>query len=420
MRISRQNTTIIGFMSVIFLFSIFTIYSCSDSSDKPEMKEKVTEEHGNEDKHDDHKDEKNDEHKEDIELSEEALEGMSLKTEIVSKKSLEREIQTTAVIEPNETKMAHVTPRISGRVVDVKTLLGDSVEKGQILAELDSLELGDAKAQYLKASANLEVARANFKREERLYKQQISSEKDYLDSKGEYLRSEAEFKTAREALRLLGITDKEIENIKWGGTNDPLSHFPLTAPFAGNIVEKHIVLGELIRPEDKPYTIVDLSNLWIQLDIYEKDLALVKNGTKVRIKTDAYPQESFEGNVTYISDLLDESTRTAKARVEIPNTDRKLKPGMFATAIISVPSLEDEKVITVPQSAIYKINEKPIAFVQEGDRKFEMRELIVGKNSSSYVEIKDGLNVGDKVVTEGGFHLKSALLKEELGGGHGH
>ena len=355
-----------------------------------------------------------------IKLSPEALKTLNLKTALVELRNLVGEITTTAVIEPDRTRISHVSPRISGRVIDVKSFLGDSVQKGQVLAELDSIELGQTKAEYLKSRANLEVARANYDRENRLFKKKISSEKEYLDAKGEFLRSQAEFNAARETLRLLGLTDEEIKSLKWGEKNQPASFFPLIAPFTGTVVEQHIVLGEFIKPEDRPYTIADLSHLWIQLDIYEKDLRWVENGKTVDINVNSYPDERFEGKVTYISDILDASTRTAKARVEILNTDGKLKPGMFATAIISIPSSGNEEVIVVPSTAIQQIEGKTSVFVQEGEDSFEMRGVSLGQNSGDYVQVLKGLDPGDKVVTEGGFYLKSALLKEDLGEGHAH
>ncbi len=364
-----------------------------------------------------------DEHHEEegrITLSPEALKTLNLKTTPVELRNLGGEIKTTAVIEPDQTRIAHVSPRIPGRVIEIKTLLGDSVRKDQVLAELDSIELGQAKAEYLKSIANLEVARANFQREDRLYKKQISSEKEYLDAKGEFLRSEAEFNTARETLRLLGLTDKEIDDLTWGSGEHPPSHYPLLAPFDGTAIEKHIVLGELIKPEDKPYIIADLSRLWIQLDIYEKDLGWVSTGKEVTIRVDSFPDVQFKGTVTYISDILDESTRTAKARVEVDNTDRKLKPGMFATAIISTPSNGTKEVISIPSSAVQQIRGKPSVFILKDQDSFELKELELGKESGDFIEVINGLKPGEKVVTTGGFYLKSLLLKEEMGEGHAH
>ncbi len=363
-----------------------------------------------------------DEHSEEghVKLSEEALKTLNLQTEVVEQRPISSEIKTTAIIEPNRNRIAHVSPRISGRVVDVKAVLGDSVKKGMILAELDSIELGQTKAEYLESKANLEVARANYSRESRLFKKQITSEKDYLYAKAEFIRSESALNTAVETLRLLGLTNKEISSLKWQGKDKPTSNFPLIAPFTGTVVEQHIVLGEFIKPEDLPYTIADLSHLWIQLDIYEKDLRWIENGKSVDINVNAYPEEHFEGKVTYISDILDESTRTAKARVEILNTDGKLKPGMFATATVSIPSSDNKEVVVVSSSAIQQIEGETTVFVQESEDSFVMRGVSLGQETGDYIQVLQGLDPGDKVVTQGAFDLKSILQKEELGGGHSH
>lgn len=355
-----------------------------------------------------------------IELTETALQTVPFKTAVVQRRGLTQEIRATAVIKPDENRLAHVGPRIPGRVIAVKAQLGDPVEKGQTLAELDSLELGQAKAEYLKAKANLEVARANYQREERLFQQKISSQKEYFDARGEFLRADSQFKATREALRLLGLADKEVEGLAWGGGKSPISQFPLLAPFPGTVVEKHTTLGELLKPEDKPYTIADLSTLWILLDIYEKDLGRVRSGAKMRLTVDAYPGESFQGTVTYVSDLLDETTRTAQARVVILNADRKLKPGMFATAVVSVPVPDATEVLAIPDTAIQQVRGEPVAFVQEDARVFVARELKLGRDSGPYIEVLEGVKEGENVVTDGGFYLKSTLLKEEMGEGHAH
>jgi len=399
----------ISFISIISA-AVFLINCGGEDTEKTKLSQK-----GQEDYADGHS-----ETEDHIKLSEEALKTINLKTSVVERKPISNEIKTTAVIEPNRTRIAHVSPRISGRVVDVKSFLGDSVQKGQVLAELDSIELGQTKAEYLKSKANLEVVRANYSREDRLFKKQISSEKEYLYAKAEFIRSESALNAAVETLRLLGLNDKEISSLKWDGKNRPASNFPLIAPFTGTVVEQHIVLGEFIKPEDRPYTIADLSHLWIQLDIYEKDLRWVEVGKAVDIKVNAYPGERYEGKVTYISDILDESTRTAKARVELLNSDGRLKPGMFATAIISIPSSEDTEVIVVPSSAIQQIEGKTSVFVEVGEDSFEMREVSLGQNTGDYIQVIKGLSPGDRVVTEGGFYLKSALLKEEMGEGHAH
>ena len=355
-----------------------------------------------------------------VTLPAEALQTVSLKTVMVQRQRLEQEIRATAVVKPNENRLAHVSPRIPGKAIEVKAVLGNPVEPGQTLALLDSLELGEKKATFLQSRANLDVARRNYEREERLFRQQISSEKEYLEAKGEFERSQAAAQAAREALRLVGLADAEIGKVTWDGKGRPFSHFPLVAPFAGTVIEKHITVGELVAPEDKPYTIADLSTLWIVLDVYEKDLGRVSVGAKAQLAVAAYPAESFQGTVTYVSNILDETTRTAQARVEIPNPQHKLKPGMFVTATIMVPVPDATTVLAIPNNAVQRVREKPVAFVQEGAGVFVARELKLGRDSGPSTEVLAGLSEGERVVTEGGFYLKSTLLKEEMGEGHAH
>jgi cobalt-zinc-cadmium efflux system membrane fusion protein len=406
-----KNKTILFGLTAILIIGT-ALFGCGSGEDN-----KIREDHS-----DEHGDEIHEHSEEEghIELSPEALKTLNFKTVPAGLRAIGDEIRTTAVIEPDRTRIAHVSPRIAGRVEEVKSFLGESVKKGHVLAEIDSIELGQAKAEYLKAKADYEVARAEYQREDRLFRKEISSEKEYLEAKGNFLRSEAGLNTARETLRLLGLSDGDITGLGWKGKGHTQSHYLLLAPFDGTVIEQHTILGELVTPEDNLYTIVDLSRLWILLDIYEKDLRLIGIGRDVDIDVDSYPGERFRGTVTYISDTLDESTRTAKARVEILNPEKKLKPGMFATAAISLPSRDGKEVIAVPSSSVQRIRGRAAVFVSEGEGAFEMREISPGRESGGFVEVSGGLEPGDEVVTEGGFYLKSVVLKEEMGEGHSH
>jgi cobalt-zinc-cadmium efflux system membrane fusion protein len=351
-----------------------------------------------------------------VELSAKAVETLGIETAPVVAAPVHEEIRATAVIRPNENRLAHVSPRIPGKAIEVKAVLGDSVETAEPLVLLDSLELGDKKSAFLQARTNLTVSRRNFEREARLFRLQISSEKEYLEAKGDFERSEAAYRGAREALRLVGLTDEEIESITWGGSGQPLSHFPLLAPFAGTVIEQHVTLGELVRPEDKPYAIADLGTLWILLDVYEKDLARVAVGAEVEVAVEAYPSEKFPGRITYLSHVLDEATRTARARVEIANRSGRLRPGMFATARIALSDASQAEALAIPDTAIQRVGGKPTAFVERSAGSYEARALDLGPQSRGLVEVKAGLSAGERVVTRGAFALKSELLRDQLAG----
>ncbi len=352
-----------------------------------------------------------------VELSPEAQEAAEIQTRPAALEAMREEIRATAIVKVNENRVAHVSPRIPGRAVEVRALLGSVVEPGQVLARLDSLDLGEKKSTFLQARTSLEVARRNYERERRLFEKQISSEREYLEAKGEFERSEAAYQGAREALRLLAIPDAELARIAWASANtEPLSHFPLVAPFVGTVIAQHVTLGELVKPEDTPFTIADLSTLWILIDVFEKQLPRVAIGQDVQVSVDAYPGERFVGRIAYVAHVLDEKTRAAQARVEIANPEGRLRPGMFATAIIATARAGDRQTIALPSEAIQSIHGKPFVFVEEKPGRYAARELRVGKDSGAFVEIISGVAEGDRVVTRGAFSLKSMLLKEEVGG----
>ena len=356
----------------------------------------------------------------DITLAPEALKGQAFQTVVVERRVVREGIQATANIKPNAYKLTHVSPRIEGKAVNVTAELGDLVKPGDTLALLDSIELGSKKSAFRRARTTLLVNKANYEREKRLFKQQISSEKDYLDAKGAYQQSLVSYQAAFEALELVGLSHQDIEAIiESKGGHHPLSFFSLTAPQAGTIIARHITPGELITPSDKPFTIADLTTVWILLDIYEKDLANVQEGANVRITVDSYPGETFRGTVVYLSNLVNPDTRTIEARVEIPNPHGRLRPGMFARASIASSGSMDKKSLVVPQDAIQHITEQPVAFVEEQPGTYEKRIVTLGSVDDPYVEVLAGLKEGERVVTKGSFYLKSVLLEETLGG-HAH
>lgn len=186
------------------------------------------------------------------------------------------------------------------------------------------------------------------------------------------------------------------------------------------MVEKHVSLGEIVEPQDRPFTLADLSSLWILLDIYEKDLSKIRAGTEVTLSVEAYPGEKFWGKVVYLSDLLDENTRTVKARVEVDNARRRLKPGMFAAATFldhGPPGTAPKEVLTVPTSAVQQMGPETVVFVKVGEGLFEKRKVALGSKNGELVEVTAGLKEGEVVATAGTFYLKSELSKEEIGEG---
>jgi cobalt-zinc-cadmium efflux system membrane fusion protein len=353
------------------------------------------------------------EEKKRIKLTPEALKNAGIKTVPVKAEAIAETLAVTATISHNQDRLLHVTPRITGRVIDVRVNVGSEVKAGSVLAVLDSTELGQIKLEYIKSQTLLELAKANYEREKSLFDQKIAAKKDVLAAEAEYRKAEAEARSLHERLRLYGLSDQAINNI-----NNGPSLYTLTSSGPGVVIEREMSKGEVIEAGKKVATISDLSTVWVLLNIYEKDLGRVQRGGTVKIQTEAYPEEVFTGKVTYIGDVVDPQSRTIALRVEVPNPKARLKPGMFASAQL-VTSASSTLAIVISSTAIQKIQEKPAVFMQEKDGSFSKREVELGRQLGGNTEVRSGLREGEQVVTEGSFTLKSELLKGE-GEAHGH
>jgi cobalt-zinc-cadmium efflux system membrane fusion protein len=358
-----------------------------------------------------------------IELPAEKVSGMNLQFGVVEERAIGAQIETTGQVDFDQNRLAHVSPRISGRVHRVAVALGARVRAGQVLAELDSIELGRAKAEFLQAKARHQLTRDSLAREEELFGERISSEQEVLEARAALQEAQAALRTAEEMLHLYGLRQQQVDALDY---DDPQSSiFPLRASFAGKVVEKHATLGELVTPEDNLFLLADLSQVWIWIDIYERDLAQVHIGDQVRVQVDAYAAEIFNGEVSYLSDRVDAVTRTIRARIDASNPDDKMRPGMFARIVVSDPHDTDGKAqalktAVLPEGALQRDGEEVVVFVPQGENRFERREVVVGRSADGFAEVLDGVVVGEQVVTQGAFLLKSEGSKENLGQGHGH
>ncbi|NUN22586.1 MAG: efflux RND transporter periplasmic adaptor subunit [Candidatus Jettenia caeni] len=291
------------------------------------------------------------------------------------------------------------------------------MRKGQKLALLDSIELGEARANYTKAMAMLRLAKKNYSREKSLYDQNISSKKHFLEAESAYEQAEIELKALKEKLLLIGQQERDIRNI----TEDSVSpFFILTAPFDGTVIEKNVAIGELKDAFTSVVTLTDLTHLWVWFDVYEKDIQKVKIGNNVMISVASYPGEQFEGIVTYIGAVVDEKTRTVKVRAEVDNRHEKLKPGMFARVMLQLSPKTGNNAPVIPEETVQTDGQKHFVFVSFDKGYFLRRDVILGSRANGYVKVISGLNDNDRVVVKGGFLLKSEIMKERFGEGCAH
>ena len=358
-----------------------------------------------------------------VDLSPQALTQAKIRTATVTRRALSGVIQTTGEVAFDQDRVAHVSPRVPGRVFRVRAKLGDHIKTGQTLAILDSIELGRAKADYLRARAQLQLARQNLKREEQLLKEKITSGRDVITTRAAHQKALADYRAARQRLRLLGLYSRQIDRMRYDRTRSAL--LSVRSAIAGRVIKKHITLGELVTPKSNLFTVADLSRVWIWIDVYERDLASVhvNDGVEVRVKT--YPKRVFSGHVSYIADQIDRHTRAVRARVDVKNGDGALKPGMFAKVRLIDPHGagghgKRRQVLAVPAAAVQRAGKGRVVFVEVAKGRYRRTRVVVGIEADGFVEIRSGLKRGQRVVTKGAFILKSEASKRSMGQGHGH
>ena len=318
----------------------------------------------------------------------------------------------TGKVEADADRIAHVSPRISGQIVSVQASLGEHVTAGQTLLTLKSLEMAEAANRFRLSKTKLALAEANMMRIRTLVDKKIVARKELLQAETDYKIAQTELQNDQERLSLYGASSSKVQSSSYNKAS-----LMVPAPISGTITEKHAIVGELSDPSKSLFTVVDLSSIWVVVDIYEKDLAKVRTGQRATVTVDAYPDVKLTGHVTYIADVLDAATRTLKVRVEVPNPGRMLKPEMFARVELA-PSASAVMTLAVPEDAIQEIDGKKVIFVADDRGEvFRPETVETGRFSGGQVEIISGLREGQRYAGKGSFILKSELKKGELEGG---
>lgn len=312
-----------------------------------------------------------------------------------------------AEIALNANRVAEIVPRVGGRVHTVKSDLGQNVAAGATMAVIESRDLAAAKAAYLSAREKRKLADETVAREERLWKQRISAEQDYLVARQAAATARIDQDAAAQQLRALGLDPGKVS-----ARTSNLAEMVVTAPFAGTVIERHVVQGEQVSEGTTMFRLADLTTVWVMARVPESGLAEVALDRPATVTVRAYPDRTFEGRVTWVGATLDEATRTLLVRVEVDNRDHSLKAGMFAEATLATS--DKRPAVIVPIAAIQEQENTKVVFVVVGDNRFALRPVQLGARTGDAVEIVAGVEPGEQVVINGGFALLSELGKDAL------
>jgi cobalt-zinc-cadmium efflux system membrane fusion protein len=320
-------------------------------------------------------------------ISDSALQMLRIDT--ASIRNIDDELKLSGEVSFDENKVVKIYPFSSGQVLAVHVGLGDYVKQGQNLATIKSADIAGNYADLSIAGNDVAIAEKDMQNKERLYKNGIASEKEYLEARENYNKAHATASKIKEQLLING-----------GGKTAANGTYIVSSPRSGYVVEKLINPGSFIRNDNagNMFTIGDISDVWIWANVYETDIARVKEGYTASITTLSYPDSVFVGKVDKIGQVLDPVSKVMKIKIILPNGHGALKPEMFAN--VSIRNTEAKKMVAVPSSAIINDNRKDFVVVYKNQNDVVNREIKIYKSSGGYTYILDGLQPGEKVLTK--------------------
>lgn len=386
MRVSREGTA---------LLALFALVACGDSSLPSQRAEKSST------------------LADEVHLTEAQLNAAGVVIGQVTERELMFPVEGSAQIEAPPDRVARVGSRVAGRVVRVTTGIGDRVREGATVAVVDSPDLARATADYLSTLAAAQLARTNATRELALFQRRISAEREWKQAEADAVRAESDRAAAENRLHSLGVSDEQLAALK--GEGHFSSTVSLTAPLSGIVVDRTASLGQSVEPADMLFTIMDLREVWIVMDVFEKDLRLVREGQEADVRVSAYPERRFRGRVANVGATLEPRSRTAKARIVLQNDALLLKPGMFAEVEVLTTVGTVTRGLVVPASAVQRDGSDTIVFVARDSGRFEARRIATGLITRDWVQVLRGVTRGDRIAIQGAFTLKSERRKGDLG-----
>ncbi len=326
----------------------------------------------------------------------------------------------------NADAVGHVLPKLAGVVQKVTKNIGDNVRKGELLAVIDSRELAQVKADYLAARERLSTAQATAQRERQLVEQGVSPELDLIQAQNAVRELEIQVRAAEQSLHALGVSEEQLEALA-AAPHQVLTRYEVYAPISGRILEKHVAVGEMVDNSSELFLIADLSTVWVNLNVSQRDLPRVMEGQSVLIRfspaTDGAPTQAAvppaipdaTGKIKFIDALIAEDTRKAAVRIVLSNPQGRWKPGMFVTGHITIDKAD--AAVLVPLASLIEYEGQQTLFVQD-EHGFVPRAVALGRQSATHAEVLSGLQRGERFVVTGAYMVKAELGKSEAGHGH--
>lgn len=322
-----------------------------------------------------------------------------IETTVIAEDPVHTAAMFAGKVEYGEDDYSRVSSPVQGRVLGVKVRVGDRVQTGDVLLMIDSSDVAQAYAEFIKEDSELSYATRTYQLAQDLYETKALSLKDLKQAENALVKAQAEFRRAKEHLLSLRITEAEINKPTF--EQQISSEYKLKSPMTGTVVERAVTPGQSVGAERGQVllTIANLDTLQIVADVYERDLAAVRQGLTATVTTEAYPDETFPAVVDMIGDIVDLHTRTIKIRAIIKNDHRKLKPGMFVRLHVKID--HGRSVISVPREAVFVIDGKEYVLIMDDHGRYVKRAVKLSPASGDVVRVLEGLIPGERIVTKG-------------------
>jgi cobalt-zinc-cadmium efflux system membrane fusion protein len=316
--------------------------------------------------------------------------------------NLTRTLRLSGAVAYNSFRTTPVITQVSGPVSRVMVVPGQRVTRAQPMLYVASPDFSQLRTNYVKARDAYALAQKSYARAQDLYQHHAIAVKDLEQAESAEVQAGGDLASAEAALRVMGITDPD--SLLKG---PPSFEVPVLAPIGGEVVEQDVSVGQLIQPGNTQcFMISDTSNMWVLVNVYQKDLPYVHNGDPVTIQTDAYP-DVFQGRISYVAASLDPNTRTLQARIQTSNPGGKLKKDMYVTASVRAGTIKD--ALALPDSAVLRDSENmPFVYAQVSPNQFGRRTVTLGESLEGKTQITSGLKAGDQVIGDGSLFLQFA------------
>ena len=333
-----------------------------------------------------------------------------LKVAPIGEMEVAETMRVPARVEVNEHLVARIGSAVTGRVTEIHAYIGQAVKRGEVLVTLNSTELSDAQLSYLKALSVEGLQRRALERAKLLFAADVIGEAELQKRQADLIQAQAELHASYEQLKVLGMPKSAISRL--ASTRRVNSISSINSTLDGVVIERKVTSGQVVQPADKLYTVADLSHVWLVAEVTEVDAALVKKGEMAQAEIPALGGKRFEGELIYIADTVDPDRRTVMVRMDMDNKERILKPEMLASMLIMGKS---RPWLVVPAAAVVREENKDYVFVQLDAKRFQLRPVMLGQETNGFLPVLEGIKIGERIVTEGAFHLNNERKREELG-----